>query len=250
MSFYVWLWLNMSCRHVSSYPVAIDPCFVGNPLLRLLSHHGHATDIICANIPAPVTYEEDGDGITSEVSSSDDALDEANDYDMESVHEEEAKSESDRTTRRWLAGHYMTKKAEDQAASTDFYHNQHSSTSSDHPPAAPDYSLLARLTTDSSSDSTPLALICVSQAKEIYAAMTSCLYQRLAWGIHDPLLGIALDDKTCNVRILFGRFQPSQDSDCVRRFLQCMLLLKLFSPQSTYQIPRKVATTSPTIPVP
>ncbi|KIY48862.1 hypothetical protein FISHEDRAFT_73198 [Fistulina hepatica ATCC 64428] len=67
-----------------------------------------------------------------------------------------------------------------------------------------DEALFAQMTTLSHVPCIPVTMACMAPASEIYSVIASGLFQRLSWGIHEPLLGLAIDDNDSCVRLVIG----------------------------------------------
>lgn len=199
-----------TARHISLFPLAVDPCITPDPLFRTFLKtvrppcYGLVTGIICGSVPFPIDRSESNEDEIKSLSV-EDFVDEG-----ESDSEESYLDAED-----WLNGYRKKKKG---TLSTTFYYNRT-------PPASDrstflHHSFLARITVDLAEEKTPLALFCMGEMHELQSAMTSCLFQRSAWGIRDSLIGITLG-RTTTVQILVGWLENTAESDCVSRSLFC-----------------------------
>lgn len=171
-----------------------------DPLLCVFPKYGSVTGIACVSIPSPFVSLERTTQATEPSEVEDDV---------------DSEEESPMDAGEWLSrGAISSYSVDDGQASLE--------------PPLLDHSFLARLTSDISEDMTPLALVCIARAQDLYSAMASCLHQRWAWDITEPLMGIAMDDSTSSVRLVFGcLLQSIDDSTCMSS------LLTLFSASFT-----------------
>lgn len=197
-----------TARHISLFPLAVDPCITPDPLFRTFLKtvrppcYGFVTGIICGSIPFPIDRSETNENENNALSVQDFVDEEESDSEESSVDFVEWINSSSRSRRK-------------KDASTAFYHNNI-------PPVSDrstvlDHSFLARLTVDIAEETTPLSLFCIGQKAALQSALISCLFQRSAWGIRDPLVGLVLD-RTTTVRILVAWLEDSAELDCVSRF--------------------------------
>lgn len=228
-------------RQLSYYPLAADPCFADDPLLNLAPQYGHATAIMCVPIPVDSGASEEDDSMlvaTSPNAFSDEhseSIDHPSSSSMETsgggliskdfddmqsrarsndMEQEDLDPNWDVDARKYFSGSPI----EPSGVETNFYHDPSDYGPDDalYPPSdALDYRLLARLTLDPSEEITPLALICVAQKSEMYSAIVSALFQREAWGITDPLMGISFDRMGTTICLVLGWLEERDDS-CVR----------------------------------
>ncbi|KAF8075824.1 hypothetical protein FPV67DRAFT_1469408 [Lyophyllum atratum] len=236
---------EVELEQLSYYPLAMDPCSAGDDLLDLLPQYGHATALMCT----PMTLI---DGSTStDCTSSSPSVDsvEMTDHSAsgsstnsqsEGTHDEGSASEGDLESsetsaevqhkkdypnwdvdaREYFSGEHL-----EDGTEWSFYHDPRGATADDtlHPQSGVlDHRLLARLTLDLTEETTPLALICLAQESEIYSAMSSALFQRRAWGVVGPMMGVTFDRMGTTVRIVFGWLEETNDSCGVCRLPQIL----------------------------
>lgn len=245
-------------RTLAFYPLAVDPCFIRDPLLHLLPRYGHAT-IFCTSVvgresPSPTMVEEasathtkspasatgshpqnrssescQSDGRTynsydmAHVDANDGDANESDgdvdaEMDIESDSAPSVHNDREMSVGEYFAGEWM--KESEEGTETSFYHNRGAHDSSGDGTLVSqsqplDYRFFSRLTVDISEEGTPVALLCLATHAEIYDVICSSLFQRRSWGILDPIIGVAFDSTSSNIRIISGWFD-SAESDCVR----------------------------------
>ncbi|KAF8075828.1 hypothetical protein FPV67DRAFT_1664153 [Lyophyllum atratum] len=221
---------EVELEQLSYYPLAMDPCFVGDPLVDLLPQYGHATALMCTPMPlndastsdctssspsiasvemADHTSRGSSTGSHSQGTHDDDSMSED---DSESCESSDEDPNWDIDAREYFSGAHL--QTED-GTETSFYHDPRGASADDtlHPQSGVlDHRLLARLTLDLAEETTPLALTCLAQESEIYSVMSSALFQRRAWGIVGPMMGITFDRMGTTVRIIFGWLEETNAS--------------------------------------
>ncbi|KAF8075837.1 hypothetical protein FPV67DRAFT_385212 [Lyophyllum atratum] len=214
---------EVELEQLSYYPLAMDPCFAGDPLLDLLPQYGHATALMCTPMHlndgsttdctsrSPSIASVEMADHTSRGSSTGSHSQGTHDDDSESCKSSDENPNWDIDAREYFSGAHL--QTED-GTETSFYHDPRGASPDDtlHSQSGVlDHRLLARLTLDLAEETTPLALTCLALESEIYSVMSSALFQRRAWGILGPMMGVVFDRMGTTVRIVLGWLEETND---------------------------------------